>query len=151
MLRLYKTRDAYDLPFRNVFMDVITCLDFLEHVEKPKDVIRECARVLKPDGLFFFHTLNRNFLFWLLVIKRIEFLVKNKQKDMHVIELFITPNELKHYCLDVGLEVNEIIGLRPKFTTFSVKNYFSGVVPRSFEFTLTPSLMLSCMGMATKR
>ena len=147
---LYKTGDAYALPFADESMDVITCLDFLEHVERPGDVIRECARVLKPDGLFFYHTFNRNFLSWLLVIKAIEFLVKNTPKDMHVIELFITPHELKHYCLEAGLEVKEIIGLRPKFSTIPLKSYFSGVVPKSLEFTLTSSVLLSYMGVASK-
>lgn len=146
----YKTGDAYHLPFDDESMDVITCLDFLEHVEKPDLVIKECARVLRPNGLFFFHTFNRNFLSWLLVIKAIEFLVKNTPKDMHVIELFITPKELKQYCLNVGIEVQEIVGLRPKFSTIPLKSYFSGIVPPSLEFTLTSSLMLSYMGMATK-
>lgn len=147
----YKVGDAYHLPFDDESMDVITCLDFLEHVEKPKMVISECARVLKPKGLFFFHTFNRNFLSWLLIIKAVEYLVKNTPKNMHVIKLFITPEELNSYCLDVGLDVGEIVGLRPKFSTIPLKSYFSGVVPRGLEFTLSNSLMLSYMGMATKR
>lgn len=147
----YKTGDAYYLPFDDESMDVVTCLDFLEHVERPESVIKECARVLRPGGLFFFHTFNRNFLSWLLVIKTIEFLVKNTPKNMHVIELFITPEELKSYCVNAELEVHEIVGLRPKFSTIPIKNYFSGIVPQSLEFTLTSSLMLSYMGMAIKK
>lgn len=146
----YKSGDAYSLPFDDGSMDVITCLDFLEHVEKPGMVIIECARVLKPGGLFFYHTFNRNFLSWLLVIKAIEILVKNTPKNMHVIELFIKPQELKRYCQDAGLEVQATVGLRPKFSTIPLKSYFSGVVPSGMEFTLTDSLMLSYMGMAIK-
>lgn len=146
----YQTGDACDLPYEDGSMDVITSLDFLEHVERPQAVIQECARVLKPGGLFFYHTFNRNFLSWLLVIKAIEFLVKNTPKDMHVIELFITPEELKGYCLKAGLRVEEVTGLRPKFSTIPIKNFFSGVVPESLEFTFTSSLTLSYMGMAVK-
>src|SRR5690606_17460525 len=90
----YQIADAYKLPFQANSFDVITCLDFLEHVDRPHEVIREISRVLKPGGLFFFHTFNRNILSWLLIIKAVELLVKNTPKDMHVIDLFIKPSEL---------------------------------------------------------
>lgn len=144
----YQIADAYDLPFENASLDVITCLDFLEHVSEPRLVIQECARVLRPDGLFFFHTFNRNFLSWLLIIKAVEMFVKNTPKDMHVIELFIKPSELEGYCSEVGLNVEEMIGMKPKFSSIPFKNYFSGVVPEEMEFELTDSLKLSYMGMA---
>ena len=91
----YQVANAYELPFDDGSMEVITCLDFLEHVEDPQKVISECARVLKPGGLFFFHTFNKNILSWLLIIKAVEFFVKNIPKDMHVIDLFIKPQTLK--------------------------------------------------------
>lgn len=131
-------------------MDIITCLDFLEHVERPAQVIQECSRVLKSNGLFFFHTFNRNILSWFLIIKAVEIFVKNTPKDMHVSELFITPQELKSYCLDAQLDVKEMTGLRPKFSTIPIKNYFSGIVPESLEFKTSTSLLLSYLGMASK-
>ena len=146
----YQTADAYQLPFPDHSMDIITCFDFLEHVERPEDVIKECARVLKPNGLFFFHTFSRNFFSWLLVIKAIELLVKNTPKDMHVIELFINPEELEQYCQNANINVVEMTGLRPKFSTIPISAYFSGVVPESLEFKMTPSLLLSYLGMGIK-
>lgn len=146
----YQIADAYQLPFADHTMDVVTCLDFLEHVEKPEEIIKECARVLKPNGLFFFHTFSRNFLSWLLVIKAIELLVKNTPKDMHVIELFIKPQELELYCKNAEINVMEMTGLRPKFSTIPISAYFSGVVPESLEFQMTPSLLLSYLGMGIK-
>jgi 2-polyprenyl-6-hydroxyphenyl methylase / 3-demethylubiquinone-9 3-methyltransferase len=147
----YQVADAYQLPFEDASMDVVTNLDFLEHVEKPADVIRECARVLKPGGLFFFHTFNRNFISKLLVIKAIELLVRNTPKNMHVIELFIKPQELKNYCEAAGMEVLEMTGIRPKFSTIPLQNYLTGIVPESLEFKLTSSLLLSYLGVARKR
>lgn len=41
---------AERLPFGNKTVDVITCLDLLEHVENPNEVLREFERVLKDDG-----------------------------------------------------------------------------------------------------
>jgi 2-polyprenyl-6-hydroxyphenyl methylase/3-demethylubiquinone-9 3-methyltransferase len=147
----YQLSSAYELPFEDESIEVVTCLDFLEHVEDPKRVIQECARVLRPGGLFFFHTFNRSFLSWLLVIKSIEFLVKNTPKDMHVIELFIKPEEIKSYCFEAGLLVEEMTGLRPKFSTIPLRNYFTGIVPKEMEFQLTPSLLLSYLGVGRKR
>ncbi|MCH7567533.1 MAG: methyltransferase domain-containing protein, partial [Nitrospirae bacterium] len=41
--------------------DVVTCLEMLEHVPDPAQVIRSCAELVKPGGHVFFSTINRNF------------------------------------------------------------------------------------------
>ena len=146
----YFQGDAYNLPFHDESFDVVTNLDFLEHVDHPEDIIKECARVLKPGGLFFFHTFNRNLISHALVIKAVELLVKNTPKDMHVIDLFIKPSELKDYCTIAGIEVLEMTGIRPKIRSVPLKNLFTGIVPESMEFTLTKSLKLSYMGVGRK-
>src|SRR5436190_23343365 len=58
----YQTGAAYHLPYADESFEVACAMDFLEHIENPKQVIAEIASVLKPDGLFCFHTFNRNFL-----------------------------------------------------------------------------------------
>src|SRR5690606_14398436 len=104
---------AYHLPFSNESFDVITAMDFLEHVESPDQVIMEFSRVLKPGGMFFFHTFNRNPISWLVVIKLLEWFVKNTPKNMHVINLFIKPRELEEYCLKARIKVFEMKGIAP--------------------------------------
>lgn len=146
----YQVADAYQLPFANESFDVVTAMDFLEHVEDPKRVIQEASRVLKPGGIFLFHTFNRNFLSWLVIIKFVEWLVKNTPKNMHVIRLFITPKELTEYCHSSNLEVQELTGLRPIFSSIPLKNILTGVVPKSMRFKLTRSLQLSYIGAARK-
>lgn len=146
----YKNADAYALPFANQSMDIVTAMDFLEHVEDPERVIAEAARVLRPGGLFFFHTFNRNWLSHLLVIKVVEFLVKNTPRHMHVIELFITPKEMQSYCQKNGMSVLEITGLKPCFSTITIKGLLKRTVPENFQFELTRSLKLSYLGVALK-
>ncbi len=148
---VYQTADAYQLPFADQTFDVVTALDFLEHVERPADVIKEFSRVLKPKGLFIFHTFNRNFLAYIVIIKMVEWLVKNTPKNMHVLHLFIKPEELKEYCRLCGLQTQQIVGIKPVFTSVPLKNIFSGVVPKSLRFKLTKSLALSYMGYAVKQ
>ncbi len=147
---VYQSADAYHLPFPDATFDVLTAMDFLEHVENPDLVIKEFSRVLKPGGLFIFHTFNRNPLAHLIIIKLVEWLVKNTPKNLHVIHLFITPKELTNYCLDAKLVVQEMIGIKPVFSTIPFKNIFTGIVPKTLKFELTKSLLLSYMGYSIK-
>jgi len=146
----YQTADAYHLPFPDHSFDILTAMDFLEHVEHPDTIIKEFSRVLKPNGLFIFHTFNRNFFSYVVIIKLVEWLVKNTPKNMHVINLFIKPQELVAYCLQVDLIVQEMIGIKPLFSTIPLKNFFTGIVPSSLKFKLTKTLLLSYMGIAQK-
>jgi len=148
---VYEQGDAYALPFSDSSFDVVTSMDFLEHVEDPGRVVAEIARVLRPGGLFFFHTFHRNPIAGFVVIRVVEWLVKNTPKNMHVYRLFITPGELRAYCATAGLGVEELVGLRPLLMNLDIlKNLLSGVVPESFGFTLTRSTLISYMGVATK-
>ncbi|MBC7420457.1 MAG: 3-demethylubiquinone-9 3-O-methyltransferase [Bdellovibrio sp.] len=146
----YQKADAYHLPFADQSFDILTAMDFLEHVEDPAGVIQEFSRVLKPGGLFIFHTFNRNPLAHLVIIKMVEWLVKNTPKHMHIIRLFIKPSELSNYCAKANMKVEKMVGIKPVFASIPIKSIFSGVVPKSLRFELTKSLMLSYMGYAVK-
>ena len=146
----YIPADAYHLPFPDQSFDVVTAMDFLEHVENPEQVVKECSRVLKPGGIFIYHTFNRNWLAWLIIIKFVEWLVQNTPKDMHVLRLFIKPKELKQYCLNAGLVFKTSTGLRPVLSSLTLKSLFTGIVPKSMRFTTTSSELLSYMGCAKK-
>ncbi len=146
----YISADAANLPFENGHFEVVTAMDFLEHVSNPQQIIQEISRVLRPGGLFVFHTFNRNMIAHLVVIKLVEWLVKNTPKNMHVIELFIKPSELESYCLSSNLLVKQMIGIKPVFSTIPIRNIFSGTVPSTLRFEFTKSLLLSYMGFAQK-
>lgn len=146
----YISADAYQLPFADSSFDVLTAMDFLEHVDRPEDIIKEFSRVLKPGGIFIFHTFNRNLLAYLVVIKAVEWLIKNTPKNMHVLKLFIKPRELKNYCEGANLFVEEWTGIRPVLSSIPFSSLFTGVVPKSLKFALTSNLWLSYMGLAKK-
>lgn len=147
----YLEGDAYHLPFNDQSIDVITCLDFLEHVENPENIVKEASRVLKPNGLFFFHTFNRNPFAGLIIIKFVETFVKNTPKNMHVLDLFIRPAEMIEYCQVSRIEVTDMSGIRPRLIPLPLSIFFDGIVPESMEFTLTPSLLLSYIGVGIKK
>ena len=149
---VYQVGDALALPHPNESFDAVCAMDFLEHVEDPASVVQECARVLRPGGLFFFHTFNRNPLAWLVVIKGVEWFVKNTPPDMHVLRLFIKPSELGRICRDNGLDVVELRGAKPVIFAASFwRMLVSGVVPTDFRFEFSPSTLLSYTGFAERR
>jgi 2-polyprenyl-6-hydroxyphenyl methylase/3-demethylubiquinone-9 3-methyltransferase len=146
----YLVADAYQLPFADQSFDVITAMDFLEHVDRPDLAIKEFSRVLKHKGLFFFHTFNRNPVSWLVVIKFLEWFVKNTPKNMHVINLFIKPQELRKYCTEAGIEIYEMKGLRPILSTISCKMIRTGVISELMRFKITNSTLMSYIGVGKK-
>lgn len=40
--------------------DVVTCMEMMEHVPDPSAIVQACAKLVKPDGMVFFSTINRN-------------------------------------------------------------------------------------------
>lgn len=148
----YRRASAYELPFPDASFDVVAAMDLLEHVEKPGCVIQEASRVLKKGGLFFFHTFNRNWTSYLIVIKGVEWCFSNHPPHMHVYPLFIKPEELKSMCAQHQLHVEEILGVLPDFKTVSFwKMVFTKKVDPKFRFVFTPSLKTSYSGFAKKR
>jgi len=148
----FAVADAYRLPFQRDSFDAVAAMDFLEHVERPERVIAEAARVLRPGGLFFFHTFNRNPLAWLIAIKGLEWFVRNTPRRMHVLPLFIKPRELTGYCNAQGMEMAELTGIRPEVGRLAFwKLLATREVPKDFRFRLTPSLAIAYLGYAKKR
>lgn len=147
----YRHANAYDLPYASESFDVACAMDILEHVEDPSKLIREANRVLRPNGLFFFHTFNRNILSRLVVIKGVDWFVQNAPKNLHVYHLFLKPQELSKMCMEHGLRVNQIIGLAPKpYRLAFWKMLFTGQVSPEFEFMFTRSQATGYCGFATK-
>jgi 2-polyprenyl-6-hydroxyphenyl methylase / 3-demethylubiquinone-9 3-methyltransferase len=147
----YLPANAYDLPFKDRSFDAVSAMDILEHVENPGQLLSEASRVLRPGGLFFFHTFNRNLLSYLMIIKGVEWFVKNTPKNMHVYSLFITPKELKKKCQQHHLHVDTLLGFRPKiFTQAFLKLLMTRRISPEFTFTFTKDLTTGYSGIASK-
>lgn len=108
----YECIDIADKAAKNQeSFDVVTCMELLEHVDDPKLIIANCAKLLKPGGMAFFSTLNRTLKSYLLSILGAEYILKIIPKGTHDYAKFITPAELKKISSDCGLDVIDIKGM----------------------------------------
>ena len=84
--------------------DVVTCMEMMEHVPDPAAIVQACAKLVKPDGMVFFSTINRNPKSYLHLIVGAEYLLKFVPKGTHDWKKFITPAELARMCRQAGLD-----------------------------------------------
>jgi 2-polyprenyl-6-hydroxyphenyl methylase/3-demethylubiquinone-9 3-methyltransferase len=147
----YRSGQAEALPFADQLFDVVCCFDVLEHVTDPRAVVRECSRVLKPGGRFYFFTFNRTALSYIIGIKALEWFLKNTPSHLHVHQMFIRPEELEQICVSSGLTVELLSGFGPRiFQTGMLDLIFKGRVRSDFEFELKRSKAVSYLGKATR-
>jgi 2-polyprenyl-6-hydroxyphenyl methylase/3-demethylubiquinone-9 3-methyltransferase len=88
-------------------------------------VISEISRVLKPNGIFFYDTLNRTFASRLVAIN-----ISQKWQrwafmppELHVWEMFIKPQEMKSLLRENNLVWKEHRGTAPNVPYLKVLHY----------------------------
>ena len=107
--------DIQNLPFREGSFDKIVCVGVLVHVESPRQVIQECARVLKPGG--FFVTVNNNLLLlYYSLFHSLRFLVADwvrrllgRRRRRYVMR-YRSPFWYANLAKEAGLQVEKIQG-----------------------------------------
>jgi 2-polyprenyl-6-hydroxyphenyl methylase / 3-demethylubiquinone-9 3-methyltransferase len=92
--------------------DIITCMEMLEHVPHPEDILEACKRLLKPKGLLVLSTINRTPLAFVEAILGAEYLLKILPKGTHRYESFIRPSELEAALRHAGFQFKDIQGIR---------------------------------------
>ena len=106
--------------------DIVTCLELLEHVPHPAQIIDAVARLLRPGGHAFFSTINRNPKSFLLAIVGAEYVLRLLPAGTHEYQKFIRPSELEEWARTAGLTLRSSIGMRYN--------------PLSKEYSLGPGL-----------
>ncbi len=101
--------------------DVVTCMELLEHVPDPSSIVAACAKMVKPGGMVFFSTLNRNPKSYLFAILGAEQLLKMVPQGTHDFNKFIRPSELACWVRKSGLSTRDITGMTYNLLTKQYK------------------------------
>ena len=120
--KLHLLESGYEVEYRHIMVeelaeqqpesfDVVTCMEMLEHVPDPGSVISSCARLLKPGGIAFFSTINRNPKAWMLAVIGAEYLLQMLPRGTHEYAKFIKPSELDQWIRKAGLSMTHMTGM----------------------------------------
>ena len=81
--------------------DVVTCLEVLEHVPRPQELVRTSSQLLRSGGHAFFATIDRSLKALLFVIFGAEYVLRLLPIGTHTYRGFIRRSELRswgHAC-----------------------------------------------------
>ncbi len=106
--------------------DVVTCLEMLEHVPDPSEVIASACQLVRPGGDVFFSTINRTPKSFMFAIVGAEYILNLLPAGTHEYQKFIRPSELESWARDAGLQHRSSIGMHYN--------------PLTREYTLAPGL-----------
>ena len=91
--------------------DVVTCLELLEHVPEPGEIVGACSRLVRPGGHVFFSTINRNPKAWLLAVVAAEYVLGMLPRGTHDYARFLKPSEIDGWARTHGLELAALAGM----------------------------------------
>jgi len=83
----------------------------LEHVPDPASVITSAAHLLKPGGVMFLSTINRNPKAFALAILGAEYILRMLPRGTHEYKKFIKPSEIAAQLRACDMQVNDISGM----------------------------------------
>lgn len=96
----------------NAPFSLITCMELLEHVPDPAQLIADCASLLAPEGKLVVSTLNRNLKSFLINIIGAEYITSTLPRGTHHYQKFIKPSELAAWGTNAGLHLSHCQGIR---------------------------------------
>ncbi|MBI5236750.1 MAG: bifunctional 2-polyprenyl-6-hydroxyphenol methylase/3-demethylubiquinol 3-O-methyltransferase UbiG [Deltaproteobacteria bacterium] len=122
---------------RSVAFDIVICAEVLEHVDDLGGFLKDSLSMLKPDGLFFFGTINKTLKARLLAVFVAEDVLNMVPKGTHDYKRFVRPSALKKILEDNDVEMMELKGM--------------SYDPLRFEFKLSNDTSVNYLGWARKR
>jgi len=108
----YRLQSAEEIAAQSpASFDIVTCMEMIEHVPEPEQVIGALAKLVRPGGHVFLSTINRTPKAFLLAIVGAEYLLRMLPRGTHEYERFIRPSELDVWTRAAGLQLQGISGM----------------------------------------
>lgn len=87
------------LPLEKVHgqYDIVTMFEMLEHVNEPSEILSQAWKKLKPDGIMFLSTINRDPISWFTTIFMGEHILKVVPKGTHHLDKYINSSEIEEW------------------------------------------------------
>ena len=108
----YRATTSEDLAANGETFDVILNMEVIEHVADVPLFLSSCQAMLKPGGIMFVATLNRNFKSFAMDIVGVEYVLGWLPKGTHNWSQFIIPKELQDMCEGLGLKLIDETGVK---------------------------------------
>lgn len=132
----YQTVTAEDLAAQGGQYDVVLNMEVVEHVANLPGFMIACTQLVRPGGVMFIATINRNLLSWITAIVGAEYILRWLPRGTHQWRRFPKPHELKVLLDKANMEIIARQGVR--------------VNPFTRRMTLTPFLGVNYMLVALK-
>lgn len=105
--------DLANAGFSNNSFDIVVMIDVAEHLEYPKEILKECYRVLKPGGLLVLDTPNEDSLINKISIflyniscSKIKFFVQSNHDIEHLV--YFSPSGMNKFLDSLSFKVLKI-------------------------------------------
>ena len=109
----YRVGRGESLPLATHSVDVVVCVDVLEHVDDLARVLAEMRRVLRPGGLLMFDTINSTRLAAFVIVTMAERVLRLLPAGTHDPSRFVADAELRALLADLGFSVSPFVGFGP--------------------------------------
>lgn len=106
----YQAISSEELAQKNEKYDVVLALEIIEHVADVEEFVKNCAELVKPNGLLFIATLNRTAKSLLLAKFAAEYVLKWLPAGTHNWKKFLKPSEINSYAGIYNLDLLETSG-----------------------------------------
>jgi len=133
----YEQTTAEALADAGAAFDIVLNMEVVEHVADLDGFMDACGALVRPGGVMFVATINRNPLAWLFAIFGAEYVLRWLPRGTHRYKLLRKPAEIRALLGRSGLEVDTMTGVR--------------VDPLRKELFLTPSTAVNYMLAASRR
>lgn len=107
----YRATSAEALVETGARYDVVLALEIIEHVADIPAFVEACCKLLKPNGLMVWSTINRTPKSYALAIIGAEYVLRWLPRGTHTWSKFVKPSELHEQLRNNGFSVSDMTGM----------------------------------------